>query len=131
MFIPNFVYIHITWNSYENIHIFKLDSYLWRYKQKVMSTITQVRKNTTPIRTIQNISNTTQIKENTISVLFTLNDNESLLDIHERKGIIRKPSTPKPNALESFKPRLHELIPELKNLTGEELEKILEDEDEE
>ena len=44
-------------------------------------------------------------------------------------GIIRKPQLAKPNALENFKPKLHELVPELKNLTGEELEKLLEEED--
>ena len=44
-------------------------------------------------------------------------------------GIIRKPQPAKPNALENFKPKLHELVPELKNLTGEELEKILEEEE--
>ena len=49
----------------------------------------------------------------------------------KNNGIIREPRPAEPNALENFKPKLHELVPELKNLTGEELQKILEDEDEE
>lgn len=91
-----------------------------------MSTITQVRY-TNPIRTIQNISDTTQIKENTISVLITLND---ILDIHER-GIIRKPSAAKPNMLETFKPTIHSLVPELQQLTDDKLYEILEEDDDE
>lgn len=99
-----------------------------------MSNVIQLRYSNpiTTTKKIQNINNTTQ-KPNDINISFIINrdDSQILFHINEKKGIIRKPSTPKPNALESFKPRLHELIPELKNLTGEELEKILEDEDEE
>lgn len=43
---------------------------------------------------------------------------------------IRKPGKPKKGALENFKPKIFEIVPELKELTDEDLEKILEDEEE-
>jgi hypothetical protein len=41
--------------------------------------------------------------------------------------ILRKPSKARPNAIQLFKPKLPEILPNLKNLTDEELEKILDE----
>jgi hypothetical protein len=43
--------------------------------------------------------------------------------------IIRKPSRAQPNALQLFNPKLPKILPNLKNLTDEELEKILDEKD--
>ena len=81
---------------------------------------------------IQNVDNTTQIINDHI-VLFriAMNVYERLLDTNERKGIIRKPSTAKPNMLETFKPTIHSLVPELQQLTDNKLYSILEEDDDE
>ena len=98
---------------------------------KIMSNNVQINY-LYPITETMNTQNTAQAQpDNIISILFAAYNAERLSDVNEREGFIRNPSTPEPNALESFKPKLHELVPELKNLTDEELEKILEDEDEE
>ena len=85
-----------------------------------------------PITKIQNINNTAEtIKNYIISFLITNDTSERLLDTNERKGIIRKPSAAKPNMLETFKPTIHSLVPELKLLTDQKLYDMLEEDDDE
>ena len=40
-------------------------------------------------------------------------------------GILRKPSPVAKDAAEKFKPKLHSIVPELKDLTEEDLEKLI------
>lgn len=94
-----------------------------------------IQKYPNPITTtkkIQNIDNTTQ-KPNEINISFmiTKNDSSGFFNINEREGMIRKPGPAEPNTLENFKPKLHELVPELQQLTDEEFKKLLEDYDDE
>lgn len=42
---------------------------------------------------------------------------------------IRKPKKAEPDALKNFKPKIFDLVPELKNMTEEELTRILEEEE--
>jgi hypothetical protein len=53
----------------------------------------------------------------------------NLYHYHNKIGIIRKSSTAKPNMLETFKPTIHSLVPELQQLTDEKLYNILEEDD--
>lgn len=92
---------------------------------KYLSPITITKK-------ILNIDNTTQKpKEINISFMIPKDDFPGFFNISEREGMIRKPGPAEPNALENFKPKIFELVPELQQLTDKEFEKLLENDDDE
>jgi hypothetical protein len=94
-----------------------------------MPTDCQVINYVTPITQVHNINNkTTQTFDYVISFHVVLDSSRSS-GTNEREGIIRKPSPAKPYMLETFKPKLPALIPELQLLTDKKLYDMLEEDD--